>query len=80
MSMYKDGRETDLRDIRHQLSQTNDPEARRRLGEAARKIVNEPPHVRQMREKLIKAKRDGRDQEVRDINEVVMSDKTGKWK
>jgi hypothetical protein len=77
--MYKDGRETDLRDIQQQLAQTNSPEARKKLTEAAQKIAHEPTHIRQMREQLIKYKREGRDQEVRDINEVVMRDKTGKW-
>jgi hypothetical protein len=79
MSLYKDGRETDLRDIQQQMSRTSDPSEKQRLNAAALKIANEPSHVRQMREQLIKYKRDGRDQEVRDINETVMRDKTGRW-
>jgi hypothetical protein len=77
--VYKDGRQTDLRDIQAQLARTSDPAQRHKLNEAAQKIAHEPTHIRQMREQLIKAKREGRDQEVRDINEVVMTDKTGRW-
>ena len=74
----KDGRDIDIADIQNAMRRETDPAIRKRMHEAARKIADEPARIRQMREQLIRAKRDGKDQEVRDINEVAMTDE--RWR
>jgi hypothetical protein len=63
-------READLADIRADYHRAP-PQVREQMALAAKRIMHESPKIRSMREALVREQRNGRSDNVKDINEWV---------
>jgi len=70
LNMITSDRKHDLEYLRSIINKVP-PEKRREIREIAHRISNEPPHVRDMRQRLIKEFRAGNSENVKDINKWV---------
>jgi len=72
--MVHKSRQADLEQLRQDYARTTDPNLRRQINEAGRRIANETGKMESMRESLIKEHRKGRMDNVKDIHERIKSD------
>jgi len=64
-------RRHDIEQLRREYDQTPDPNLRKQIKDAARRIRNETGAIESMREALIKEHRKGRYDNVKDIHEFI---------
>ena len=68
-------RQADLEQLRQDYARETDPNVRRQIDEAGRRISQETRAMESMRERLIREHRAGRYENVKDIHESIKKDK-----
>ena len=72
--MIHKSRQADLEQLRQDYARTTDPNIRRQISDAGRRIANETKKIESMRESLIREHRKGRMDNVKDIHERIKND------